>query len=382
MNPAAAKRLRLLASAVSLIVLLTIVASFWVVARIRASLPQLEGTSNVSGLSAPVTIERDALGVPTLRAATRIDVSRALGWLHGQDRFFQIDVLRRVAAGELSELFGKRAIVRDRATRMHGFRALARTVVARLNPEQRTILDAYAEGVNAGLGALGERPFEYLVLRDQPQPWRPEDSILIIYAMTLDLQDEMGVYERSLMTLRDKFGPEGLAFFAPMMTPADAALDGTTAPLAPIPGPNVIDLRRRKLGSKVEQLDPRLLESNSRFPAIARRDESFPFPVGDPGMIPGSNAFALAGTHTASGAAMLANDMHLDHGVPTIWYRASLEYAGRKITGVTLPGTPAVVAGSNGSVAWGFTNAYVDTGDLVEVELNSVANTLYRAPGH
>ena len=372
MNPEAAKRLRLLASAVSVIALLSVLAAGWLYWRIRASLPQLDGTASIPGLSGPVTVVRDAQGVPTIRAATRVDIARALGWLHGQDRFFQIDVLRRVAAGELSEVFGKRALVRDRAARMHGFRKLAQTVASQLNPEQRSMLEAYTAGVNAGLTALRERPFEYLVLRDHPQPWRPEDTLLVIYAMTLDLQDETGEYERTLMTIRDEFGLEGLAFFAPVETPTDAALDGSTAPLAPIPGPKVIDLRKKKLGANVERLELKPPVSRDPFPFLAR----------DPESVPGSNAFALAGTHTASGAAMLANDMHLDHGVPNIWYRASFEFAGKKITGVTLPGTPAIVAGSNGSIAWGFTNAYVDTGDLVEVELNSIAKHLYRAPGH
>jgi penicillin amidase len=390
MNPEAAKRLRLLASAVSVILLLTILGVAWAIWRIRASLPQLDGSAQVSGLAGAVTIERDALGVPTIRGGSRPDVSRAIGWLHGQDRFFQIDVLRRVAAGELSEIFGERAIPRDRATRMHGFRKLARTVVTQLDAEHRAILEAYAAGVNSGLTALRERPFEYFVLREQPRPWLPEDSILIIFAMTLDLQDEAGEYERTLMTIRDQFGLEGLAFFAPMVTPTDAALDGSTAPLAPIPGPRVIDLRRKKLGVQGKRLGPSSLELMRRDGVTqiahstphSRFDDSFPFPVRDAEAVPGSNAFALDGAHTASGAAMLANDMHLDHGVPNIWYRASIEYAGRKITGVTLPGAPAIVAGSNGSVAWGFTNSYVDTGDLVEVEVNSAAPFLYRAPGH
>ena len=406
MNPEAAKRLRLLASAVSVIILLAILAAGWAVWRVRASLPQLDGNAKVSGLGGTVTIERDALGVPTIRGGTRADVSRALGWVHGQDRFFQIDVLRRVAAGELAEIFGERAVARDRATRMHGFRRLAHTVVSQLDTEHRAILEAYAAGVNAGLTALRERPFEYFVLRDQPRPWLPEDSILVVYAMTIDLQDETGEYERTLMTIRDQFGLEGLAFFAPMATPTDAALDGSTAPLALIPGPKVIDLRQKKLGFQVERpvrqgsrpfartkgpelvegLDPKPLDRTRREvvtqfePSHYDRDP-FPFPARDAEAVPGSNAFALAGSRTASGAAMLANDMHLDHGVPNIWYRASIEYAGRKITGVTLPGTPAVVAGSNGSVAWGFTNSYVDTGDLVEVEVNSAAPFLYRAPG-
>ena len=368
MHPEAAKRLRLLASALSFLALAVLAAGGWYYTRIRASLPQLDGNATVTGLSGAVTVERDALGVPTIRGENRPDIARALGWLHGQDRFFQMDLLRRVAAGELAEMFGARAVPRDRATRMHGFRKLAQTVVPRLEPAQRAILEAYTAGVNAGLAALREPPFEYLVFREAPTPWRAEDTILVCYAMTMDLQDEEGNYERTLMTLRDQFGIEGLAFFAPVVTPADAALDGTTAPIAPIPGPKVINLRTKKLAA----LTP---------PEPGARD-AFPFSPRDPEMALGSNAFALAGAHTASGVGMLANDMHLDHGVPNIWYRASLDYAGRKITGVTLPGAPIVVAGSNGHIAWGFTNSCVDVGDLVVVETNSIAPSLYRAPGH
>src|SRR5688572_21509091 len=298
MSPEAAKRLRLLASAVSVIALLTVLAFFWAMWRVRASLPQLDGRATVNGLAGDVTLERDASGVPTIRAGTRIDAARALGWLHGQDRFFQMDALRRVAAGELSALFGKRALNRDRANRMHGFRKIARTVVSQLNPEHRAILEAYTNGVNAGLTALAERPFEYLVLRDRPQPWLPEDSILVIYAMTLDLQDEAGDYEQMLMTIRDRHGLEALAFFAPVVTPTDAALDGSTAPLAPIPSSKSINVRAQKLGS---QFQARPLSSPERHATrFDVHSDPFPFPARDPESIPGSNAFALAGTHTAS----------------------------------------------------------------------------------
>jgi len=387
MAPAAAKRLRLLASAISVLLVVAILAAAWVYSRVRASLPQLEGAATVHGLSAPVAIGRDALGVPTIRGATRADVARALGWLHGQDRFFQMDLLRRVPAGELAELFGKRAVPRDRAARLHGFRHIAQAVIGRLPVEQRTLLEAYAAGVNAGLAALAERPWEYLMLRETPQPWRPEDSVLMIYAMTLDLQDEDGTYERTLMTIRDQFGAEGLAFFAPQLTPQDAALDGTAGPLAPIPPATTINLRAQKVvRAEVERLGPKPLAGRPLFGASARfaavTPDTFPFPAHDPELALGSNAFALAGAHTASGAGLLADDMHLNLNVPNIWYRASLEYAGRTITGVTLPGTPAIVAGSNGALAWGFTASFADPSDLVIVEPNSTAPTLYTAAGH
>src|SRR5205814_5134908 len=126
-----------------------------------------------------VTIERDALGVPVIRGQSRADVARGLGWLHAQERFFQMDVLRRNSAGELAEVFGPRALPRDRLNRGHGFRALAQQVVAQLPPADRAILDAYTAGVNAGLAGLGAPPFEYYIVRETPRPWRPEDTILV-----------------------------------------------------------------------------------------------------------------------------------------------------------------------------------------------------------
>ncbi|MBL9203327.1 MAG: penicillin acylase family protein [Opitutaceae bacterium] len=367
MHPEAAKRLRLLASAVSVLLLVALGAGGWHWLRFRASLPQLDGAAQVAGLAAAVTVERDAHGVPTIRGETRADVVRALGWLHAQDRFFQMDTLRRVAAGELAEIFGARAVPRDRASRRHGFRRLAQEVLARLGPEHRALLDAYTGGVNAGLAALREPPFEYLVLRETPRPWRAEDTFLVAYAMTLEFQEKMVGYELSLMTLRDQLGHDALAFFAPVVTPTDAALDGTTAPLAAIPGPKVLDVRGRKTAA----LPPRAAPGRDPFPFFAR----------DPEGVTGSNAFALAGAHTASGAGLVANDMHLEHSVPNTWYRAVLHYGGRRIVGVTLPGAPVVVAGSNGRVAWGFTVSYADTSDLIVVDVNSIAPTLYTAPG-
>jgi penicillin amidase len=351
------KRLRLLASVLSVLLLLAVLAGGWFYFRMRASLPRLDGSAVVGGLSASLTIERDHLGVPTVRGANRADVSRGLGWLHAQDRFFQMDTLRRHAAGELAELFGEAALPLDRGNRLHGFRRAAQEILARLSPAQRTLVEAYTAGVNAGLAALGAVPFEYLVLREQPQPWLPEDSILVGYAMMLDLQGDNGSYERSLMTLRDQLGAEALAFFAPVVTPRDAAIDGTTAAVAPIPSPRAIDLRHTR-------------ETTSAPPVRA-----------EPARHAGSNSLALAGTHTANGAGLLANDMHLGLAMPNIWYRTSLSWEGHKITGVTLPGVPMIIAGSNGRVAWGFTNANVDISDLVVVDLNSISARLYTVPG-
>ncbi len=359
---------RRLLLALAALVAVAALAATWLYTRVRASLPQLDGAATVAGLGAPVTVERDALGVPTLRGRDRADVARGLGWLHAQERFFQMDLQRRAAAGELAELFGARALDRDRTIRLHGFRRIAQASVAALPAAQRTVLDAYVAGVNAGLAALGAKPWEYYVLRETPRPWLAEDSILVGLAIVIDLQDEDAGYERTLAAVRDVYELDGLAVFAPLVGPDDAALDGTVAPLPPIPGPKLINVRARK---------------SAALPAPrARTPDTFPLVPRDPEFAYGSNALALAGRHTAAGGpGLLANDMHLRHGLPNIWYRASLVYGDRRVVGATLPGVPAVVVGSNGRVAWGFTAGLLDTGDVVVVETNSVAPNLYKVPG-
>ncbi|HEY3520194.1 MAG TPA: penicillin acylase family protein, partial [Rhodanobacteraceae bacterium] len=156
----------------------------------RGSVPQLDGTVALHGPSAPVTVTRDARGAPTITARNREDLAYALGFLHGQERFFQMDLLRRNAAGELSDLVGAAALKVDESHRRHRFRALAETELSQLPVEERVLLDSYARGVNAGLNALRVRPWEYLLLRACPQPWEPDDSLLAIDTMFLDLNQE------------------------------------------------------------------------------------------------------------------------------------------------------------------------------------------------
>src|SRR4051795_5428061 len=147
----------------------------WTFAQLRSSLPRLDGTVAAQGLSAPVTVARDAQGVPTLTGRTRADLAWVLGYLHAQERFFQMDGQRRAASGELSDLVGRAALRRDRAVSLHRFRHRAGAVLAAMSPEERAVLDAYVAGVNRGLGDLDSVPFEYLLLRSKPQPWTAED---------------------------------------------------------------------------------------------------------------------------------------------------------------------------------------------------------------
>lgn len=330
----------------------------WAWWRMRASLPPLDGTVAVPGLSAPVQVERDALGVPTITGATRADVARALGFLHAQDRFFQMDLLRRSGAGELSELFGPAALPLDKSHRLHGFRTIAGKAVARLPAEQHAVLDAYTAGVNAGLAALPRSPWEYVLLRSTPQAWRAEDSLLVAYAMWFDLQDASARMELGLQAMRDTLGQTATDFFAPKGNSWDAALDGSLFPEPAMP---------RMTLSRPEEKPATASWSGAEKPHL------------------GSSNFAVAGRHGQNGQAFLANDMHLNLNLPHIWYRAVLRWtdaagAAHRLVGVTLPGVPALVAGSNGSIAWGYTNSYIDTMDVVTVEVESIAQTYYRTP--
>jgi penicillin amidase len=195
--------LKALLIALLIILLAAVVGAFWARSRFRASLPQLDGMQQLSALTAPVRVERDRLGIPSIRGATREDVARALGFLHAQDRFFQMDLARRRAAGELAALVGARALALDHEIRIHRFRAEARRALQLLTADSRRIIDAYADGVNAGLTSLDAPPFEYLVLRQQPVPWQPEDSFLVVLSMFITLQDTDGSYESALGTMHD-----------------------------------------------------------------------------------------------------------------------------------------------------------------------------------
>ncbi|MEP7009045.1 MAG: penicillin acylase family protein [Acidobacteriota bacterium] len=362
------------AGTLGVLLLLVIAFTLWFWIQMTASLPQLDGRASVAGLSASVEIERDALGVPTVRAANRADAARGLGFLHGQDRFFQMDLMRRQGAGELAELFGPAAIELDKQHRIHRFRSRAESRFKTLPPEQRQVLEAYTQGVNAGLLSLGARPPEYLAIRMKPAPWRPEDSLVAVFAMFFELNDENGRRDSDRGLMRDLLPPELAAYLATDGTEWDAPLVG--GPILPpaMPGPEVFDLSHQPPAAPA-----------SKAAALAPLFDPFPEPAPADRAAVGSNNWALSGAHTADGRGMLGNDMHLGITVPNTWYRASLIWndangTSRRTTGVTLPGTPMVAVGSNGHVAWGFTNSYGDWTDLVELDFDPSQPTIYGTP--
>ncbi|HBK47033.1 MAG TPA: penicillin acylase, partial [Xanthomonadaceae bacterium] len=174
---------------------------------LRGSLPRLDGGRALSGLAAPVSIQRDALGVVTIDAASEADAMRALGYVHAQERFFEMDLMRRAPAGELSELFGPAALEIDRQNRVHRLRARTRRNLALAAGDQLPVLQAYRDGVNAGLGDLRVRPWAYLLLRQPPRAWALDDSILTGLAMYADLQDARNQRELALARIREALPP-------------------------------------------------------------------------------------------------------------------------------------------------------------------------------
>jgi penicillin amidase len=333
---------------------------------LRSSLPELDGTRTEAGLAAPVTVSRDASGTVTIEGRTRADVAFATGFAHAQDRFFQMDVLRRVAAGELAALVGGDALALDEQNRLNRFRARAEAALARQPADERALLQRYADGVNAGLAALRARPFEYAVLRSAPQPWRPADTLLVVDAMYLDLQAGEIPQILARAALRDAVPPDLFAFLTPAGSRWDAPLDGVPT----VSGPPVIPATRPDW---LDDLVP---------PAPATHADAF---MPDAAAI-GSNNWAVDAAHGVGGRARVANDMHLGLRLPNIWYRLTLRFPDpsssemRRVSGVSLPGTPLVIAGSNGDVAWGFTNSYGHFIDLVELELDPADPLRYRGP--
>ncbi len=326
---------------------------------LRGSLPQLDGEISQTGVNAPVTIERDALGTVTVHGENRDDVSWALGYVHAQERFFEMDLMRRSAAGELAELFGDVALPADRKARVHRMRARAEAALALASPEDRTTIERYRDGVNAGLAALRVRPFSYLLTRGEPAPWRSEDTILVVDSMYFSLNDAGNSRELGFSRMHAALPESAWRFLSATGGRWDAPLSG---PAMRWPDPPTAD-----------ELDLRALD-----PALLRGTEP------PSGIVPGSNSFAVSGK-LAGGAAILANDMHLDLRVPALWFRARLIYPDPRrsgemidVNGASLPGTPAIVAGSNRRIAWGFTNSYGDFTDWVRVLPDTLEAGKYR----
>lgn len=354
-----------LAGAFCIVLALTAAAITW--QQLGASRPQLDGERAVAGLRSAVDVERDANGTVTVRADDRFDQARAVGFVHAQERFFQMDLARRLASGELAALLGEAAVEVDLGHRRHGLRDVAGRALNAWPLEYRRLLGAYAAGVNAGLAALNGVPPEYRLLRTTPEPWRAEDSILTMMSMYFVLQDASGQRKRQRWAMARTLPAEVVDFLMPTGSALDATVSGEAFDHRPPPGPEVYDLRA---------LPPGIL------PPLHDTDPTMTLPEG----MPGSNNWAVAGPRTAGRGALVAVDMHLPLQTPGTWFRLQLERPDPTqrdetlaVGGLSLPGMPFIVAGANRHIAWGYTNSYGDWTEVTRLELDD-QGARYRVP--
>ncbi len=332
-----------------LLLLLLVAATVWIYA--RRVLPQTEGSIQLAGLRAEIRIERDAFGIPTIKAGSIEDAQFGLGFVHAQDRLWQLELHRRTGSGRLAEAFGEPAVETDRFLRALGVRRAAAVQWSHASPEAKAVINAYTAGVNAYLqSALKARPPEFIVFGLNPEPWTAEDSMAWAIMMAWDLG---GNWSTELLRMR-------LALKLPV--------ERINELLPPYPGDKALVTADYAALFRQLRVDGRL-----GLQALNFAPES-----GVEGV--GSNNWVVHGSHTDSGKPLLANDPHLKLSAPALWYLARFEAPGLKVAGATLPGVPGVILGQNQDIAWGFTNTGPDVQDLYLERIKPDDATQYQTP--
>ena len=350
-----------------ILLLVGVVAYAYLIA--RAALPQLDGNLSVRGLSAPVKVTRDGYGVPSIEAARLEDLFLAQGYVTAQDRLWQMDVMRRFGAGELSEILGEDTLKIDREHRILGLRAAAKKSLGTASPRDRSYFDAYARGVNTFMEDHRKSlPIEFHILKYQPKPWQAEDSIVIANQMVKDLNFDSFGDTLAREKILAKLGPELTGDLYVNRSWHDRP---PTVMREDLSGQQNQSDAGEKDGKDQDQDDDDFDDDSGPDNAVTRQ-------VGGisiwnqhiPEAANGSNDWVVSGAHTVTGKPLLSNDMHLGHQMPNLWYEAHLKSGSLDVAGVTLPGMPYVIVGHNQRVAWGFTNvsptvadAFVETFD-------------------
>lgn len=335
----------------------------------RNSLAVQNGEIKVGGLQSSVTVRRDNRGIPFLTAENRKDLYFAQGFATAQDRLWQMDLLRRTATGRLSELFGSRSLEFDKRQRNYGFRQISERTFEKLSPEIREILQSYADGVNAFIDQSKDNlPLEFRLLQYEPELWKPADSIA---AGKLMAQTLASSWEKDLMrgVYLKELDEKSLQYFLPEFSPFDQIIIGNDETKTQ----NFSTSEQISSAVDVRKLSAMLVNSMR----IERQGLSF---VGLDAELPGSNNWVVSGQKTTTGKPFLANDPHLGFGVPAVWHQIRLKLAdgSLSLSGVTFPGTPGIVIGHNGQIAWGVTNAAADVQDIYIEEFNPNQPNLYR----
>jgi penicillin G amidase len=328
---------------------------------LRRSLPQMDGTIRVSGISGPVDIIRDADSVTHVFGATKADAYFGLGYAHAQDRLWQMEFQRRVGMARLSEVFGPPTVNTDRFLRTLGTGRAARSAWASLPAQTKQAIDAYVAGVNAFISTHhgSALPLEFIVLRFEPEPWTGPDVLAWVKMMAWDLSKNYTL-EVLRQQLDETIGAE------------------KTAELLPPYPANGLTILPRTVSQRSTTEEKRTRRTDPPFPLSSVVESFSASSVDLPsfGSALGSNNWVVDGTMTASGKPMLANDPHLDAQIPSLWYLAHLSAPGFDVIGATLPGAPAVVIGRNKYIAWGETNVMADVQDLYAVPPDEPLRTI------
>ncbi|WP_342361034.1 penicillin acylase family protein [Terrarubrum flagellatum] len=327
---------------------------------VSRSLPREQGVVTLASaseqplISADVSVRRDGAGVPHIKAKSREDAYFALGFVHAQDRLWQLEMNRRIASGELSEILGESALPTDKFIRTLGVPRAAEKQYAKLPADARAALQAYAAGVNAYIDQeMGSPPVEFWLTRSQPGHWRPTDSVAWLIIMALDLG---GNFNQELMRTA----------LARTMTTAE--IWQVMPPFASDPVPESADWAAlyRDLG---------IYRKDAKQATLPTQISPF-LSAGVEGL--GSNNWVVSGARSESGKPLLANDPHLGLSVPAIWHVAHLEAPDLDVIGAALPGVPGVVLGRNRRIAWGFTNTGPDVQDLYIEQIDASDAKRYR----
>ncbi|WP_420324995.1 penicillin acylase family protein [Mameliella sp.] len=323
------------------------------------SLPDYDKTLPVAGITADIEIVRDNSAVPHIMALSDRDAFFGLGYVHAQDRLWQLMMMRRTAQGRLSELFGRRTLRTDTLLRRLDIYTAAKASVEHQDPRTLDALEAYAAGINARIAeinanSLGRGAPEFFLFNAEIAPWQPADSLAVIKLMALQLSGQIGeevLRARTSLLLGDE---KRLADILPDM-----------------PGKGVAALPR------VAQLPQ---GSGTRQANAAPVGGDFLWPVPRRGLAGASNVWAAAPDRSASGGTLLANDPHLGFTAPTYWYLARMQLKSGSVIGASIPGIPALMVGRSEQLAWGITSSYLDDQDLYFEELNPDAPGEYRTP--
>ncbi|MBR9974410.1 MAG: penicillin acylase family protein, partial [Bacteroidetes bacterium] len=352
---------RIVAGVAGVTLLLAVIAAFALYSLMTRSLPRIEGEQTLAALSGEVSVIRDPAGFPHILASSDYDAYVATGYVHAQDRLWQMDLMRRYGQGRLAEVLGSPALPIDRMMRTVGLSQIADSLWNTVSEQTRNILRAYSAGVNARMQEMdGRYPMEFDVLQYTPEEWTPQNSLLIVRLMGWELALSWWV-DLTLDELQRKLGEEKTRELFPSesdgmppVLPPDLAHEGDvtgTSALAALPGETI------RAGLRAAQ-------------------ELF----GSAGSAIGSNAWAVTRSRSARGGALIANDPHLLHMQPARFYILHLHTPDLNVAGATIPGAPGVIIGHNGHIAWGMTNLMADDVDFFVENINERDST-YRLEG-